>query len=330
MKSYIISLSDENESKSVDLKTKIKEFGINPIWFNGLNGKTIDMEQYKHHFNDFYLNFLTPSQIGIALSHLYVWKKIAESDDEMGIVFEDDVVFTNDFSEKFNHIINNLPQDFDLLYLGRIDNSNLFLFLLTFLTGLSKTNDIVIDNLLINPKSVLQSHAYILSKKGAKQLINLLDGYIYNHIDVCINNLFLQDKLKVYALKDRIVFQESLSGVSTNVSCNFPQILSFCSNIYVDEGVPLSYILNINLYKLLNFNINTIVLLSLIIGIIFSFLNINPLYILLLLMLIFIPDIKYVYDTRDIEYIKIFSLSIFLLITPTFIKSNIQKQKASA
>jgi len=329
MNSYIISLNDENEKNSLNLKNKIKQLGINPIWFNGLNGKTIDMEQYKHHFNPFKLNFLTPSQIGCALSHLYVWKKIAESKDEMAIVFEDDVVFTKDFNEKFKHTINNIPQDFDLLYLGWSDNSNLIFFLLTFLAGLSKINETKVDEYLIHPRCTLSSHAYIISKKGARRLISLLDGNLNNHIDVCINNLYLQNKIQVYALKDRITFQSSLSSSSTNISSTFPKILSFCSNIYLDERIPLSYTIYINMFKIGFFYINNIIISCFFIGFILLFFNINPLYILLFLILIFIPDIKYVYDTGDKEYLKTFSLVVVLLLAPTFIKSNL-KQSLSA
>jgi glycosyl transferase family 25 len=328
MNSYIISLNDENEKNSLNLKNEIKQLGINPIWFNGLNGKTIDMEQYKHHFNPFKLNFLTPSQIGCALSHLYVWKKIAESKDEMAIVFEDDVIFTKDFNEKFKDTINNIPQYFDLLYLGRLDNSNPIFFLLTFLAGLSKINETKVDEYLIHPRCAIQAHAYIISKKGAKKLIKLLNGKIDNHIDTCINNLYLQDKIQVYAFKNRIAFQKVLCETSTNVSSIFPKNLSICSNIYLDH-IPFSYFLNYNIYKLGLFNINFIVILSLIIGFILLFFNINPLYLLLFLILIFIPDIKYVYDTEDKEYLKAFSLVVVLLLVPTFIKSNL-KQRLSA
>ena len=228
---YIISLKKETEPESRKLIKNIKDLDadLNPVWFNGINGKTTDLQQYKHHFDPMYFNTLTPSMIGCALSHLYVWKQIASSENEYSVVFEDDVVFTNNFKSGLDAALKNVPEDFDILALGYMSVEHPILYHIhsTILNQLKYNVMKEVNDYIAQPPIFYQMHSYVVSKNGAKRLLELIDGYIYQHIDVTLNAFYKKDELQVYALKDRIAFQKSFVENSTNVSSKYPIVLNY-------------------------------------------------------------------------------------------------------
>ena len=330
---YIISLKKETEPESRKLIKNIKDLDadLNPVWFNGINGKTTDLQQYKHHFDPMYFNTLTPSMIGCALSHLYVWKQIASSEKEYSIVFEDDVIFTKNFKSGFENYLKNVPEDFDILALGYLDASHPVLYLTHSILNQFKYNVMKdVNGYIIQPQMFLQAHAYIVSKKGAKRLIELMDGYIYQHIDYTINSFYLKDQLQVYAVKDRIAFQTSTLSESSNVSSKYPIVLNnLISNIFLDEGLPLSYITNVDAISLGFLNVNLIMIVTLFLGIILSILNVDILYTTIAVILFSIPDIKHILNKGDTEHLKKFTFIYILLIIPSLVKHNWSKIKNS-
>ena len=331
--SYIISLKNETEPESQKLIKNIKDLDadLNPVWFNGINGKTTDLQPYKHHFDPFFFNTLTPSTIGCALSHLYVWKQIASSEKEYSVVFEDDVVFTENFKSGLENCLKNAPEDFDVLMLGYLDASNPVLYLIHSILNHLKYNVMKeVNDYIIKPQCFFQTHAYVVSKNGAKRLIELIDGYIYQHIDFTINSFYLKDQLKIYAVKDRIAFQTSFVENSTNVSSKYPIVLNnLISTIYLDVGLPLSYVANVDAISLGFLNVNLIMIVTLFLGIILSILNVDILYTTLAVVLFSIPDIKHILTKGDVEHLKKFIYLYIVLILPSLIKISWKKLKKS-
>lgn len=87
---------------------------------------------------------------GIALSHLNVWKHIANSDAPWGVVLEDDVVFHKDWNELGPLYFNATPKDYGACYIGHYCAVN-------------------------SPYNILKvpvycDHAKIITKEGAAQL----------------------------------------------------------------------------------------------------------------------------------------------------------------
>lgn len=69
------------------------------------------------------LNLNFPSEIkegavGCSLSHLYIMKMAKQLGLSNYLVLEDDVKFIDNFIEIFPHIMNQVPSDWDMLYLG--------------------------------------------------------------------------------------------------------------------------------------------------------------------------------------------------------------------
>ena len=119
-----------NLPKNIDRKKHIKDTIIktnfnNYQFFNGIDGNTIDFNQYKHIFTDNaiqkiyakdkrYGHDMTFGGAGLILTTLELWKTI----DKPTLIIEDDVIFDTNFDVKLYELCLQLPDDWDILYLG--------------------------------------------------------------------------------------------------------------------------------------------------------------------------------------------------------------------
>ena len=112
-------------------------------------------------------------EIGVSLSHYFLWKKIASSQRHC-IVLEDDAIdLHSHFDERLESFISVVPYDWDIFLLGfwlhRGDD------------GLRVNDDIV------RVKNFVLMHAYILHPRGARKLMALapidmpIDSWISKH-----------------------------------------------------------------------------------------------------------------------------------------------------
>ena len=171
--SYVISL---NNPKELSIKLK-DEYNLNPILIDGINGKKLSKDEIKKNTTPFYSNFGPKSIIGCAMSHIKTWKIFLETKDELCIIFEDDVVFEKRF-KYFKKYIHNTPSNFDILLLGCLFCNNDFI------------DNIKINKYINTPSITAGLHAYVLSRKGAHNLLFLIENKINNHIDVMIYKFY--------------------------------------------------------------------------------------------------------------------------------------------
>lgn len=100
-------------------------------------------------------------------SHLRLLKKIRDDGDEMAMVLEDDCDFISNFSsDKIMEIMYGLPDDWDFLYLGGVNN-----------------NKISHNEFVDFAYNIYQTHAYIIRKKFLNTLIYQLENWQYK-VDV--------------------------------------------------------------------------------------------------------------------------------------------------
>jgi GR25 family glycosyltransferase involved in LPS biosynthesis len=287
MDAYIISLNDSKELIN-DLSLK----GFNAILFNGINGKKISIKDYTNNLTPFWETFGPKSAIGCGLSHLGVYKEFLKSKSEMCIVFEDDILYDNEYDndiyDEINNAVKNVPKDFDIMYLGSITGNNNILN--TILYPISNKEQDINDFIKI-PKVVLGTHAYVLSKKGAEKLVNLK---LFQHIDFCLQYLSSANIIKSYIVKQRIVYQSSAneSNNSTNSTNKHPILINNnILNFEIDKYIKAGYITSVSCFRIPFFDLN-LTLMSfcfLILGFIFRKKNLHSL--LILFFIISIPDI---------------------------------------
>lgn len=148
---------------------------------------------------------MTLQEVAVALSHIRIWRLIAEGKHPYTLVLEDDVIFCRCFSRDINRAwtellnIHNLSDDFDILYLSYKEAK----------MGAKKHR---VSQELFRPKCGLwQLSGYVLSKKGAEKLLSLLP--VQGPIDLWMNLQF--QKLDVLAT-DKSLIEQRLDSPSSN------------------------------------------------------------------------------------------------------------------
>jgi GR25 family glycosyltransferase involved in LPS biosynthesis len=146
-------------------------------------------------------------EISISIKHFYAYKQISEN-YEYGLIVEDDVLFCDDFVNVFNRYMAQLPENYDMLFLG--DGCNLHI-----------EPDVVIPNQNIYEKCLYPTSwggdgasrcvdSYVVSKKCATQLCHYIENLSYKlnlPIDWWLNVAARDNNFTVYWGEPTIVAQ---------------------------------------------------------------------------------------------------------------------------
>ena len=142
--------------------------------------------------------------IGCAYSHINLWKRACD-ENKYYLIFEDDIFIKKGFDEYLKKILNNTPENFDMIYLLTTSYANKKIYNEYFF----KLNN---KNFLLN--------AYILSPKGACKLLNKITPYNpQQQIDSWIVKYTNNGYLNNYLVRKSIIwtFQDIDSDVQTNI-----------------------------------------------------------------------------------------------------------------
>lgn len=288
---YVISLKNP-----ITLLNQLRNCNLDPILFHGTNGKTLDLNTIKKYTTPLYSIFGPKSSIGCAISHISVWKDFLKSNKQYALIFEDDAIFnTKSFKSKIKFYLSQTPSNFDILYLGSFGsnpNNTFFNFFMKLLNQQCQFKQI--NKHIIKPKVALAAHSYIISKKGARKLLQFLDGKIHNHIDFCIQSLAKQNLLQTYVTNPRFVFQTSTNGqLSTNISNSYPILFNhILSYYYIDHFVKASYVTTLSIFRINNYNISLSHLIIFFLSILLYTSNTSIIFIITFIITISIPEIS--------------------------------------
>ena len=184
IRTYVINLARCN-NKREHMKNEFKKLEylgvkLNHIFFDAIDGNNKEVLS-KYKFN--VLNWFDPNsgkamtngEVGCALSHYFVWKDIVDSvekkslsEDCKVLIVEDDVIFLNDFMEKFKTYSSEAELTYDMLYIHR--------------KPLDLENEIKLTPHINIIKKSYWACGYILTYSGAKKLISA--NYLENLIPV--------------------------------------------------------------------------------------------------------------------------------------------------
>jgi GR25 family glycosyltransferase involved in LPS biosynthesis len=112
------------------------------------------------------VNNIKNGELGCFLSHIIIWKKMIDENIDKAIIYEDDCLFTSNFENKLKNILENLPPQINMVWLGgkwcdmysSIENKGF--------------NDFIS---IFNEKFPYCAFSYLISLEGAKKL------YYYAH-----------------------------------------------------------------------------------------------------------------------------------------------------
>lgn len=135
--------------------------------------------------------FLNNMMVGCWQSHLTIWQEMIDNSMAELLIFEDDCIFKENFTEKFYKTMELIKdREFDILYLGYSGCDVIFdkeLHLITH--GCPRT-----------------THCYILTLSGAKKLVNKLSRINFP-IDELMGGMFRKKELIGYRTSELLVWQ---------------------------------------------------------------------------------------------------------------------------
>jgi GR25 family glycosyltransferase involved in LPS biosynthesis len=180
----VISINDKRKINKDQIFSVLGKDNLVDVKFvDGTNVKSLEKFLYLN--NDLYFswNGWKLGEIGCFASNYNIWKYLLKSNLKEILVFEDDAWIENNFILSLNKAIKYLPKDYDVFsaYVDKNQHKN-------FDFKAHHVNDLV-------SKSYQNWSAlcYVVSKKGAKKMINYVknnglsepvDDFIFNSLDV--------------------------------------------------------------------------------------------------------------------------------------------------
>jgi GR25 family glycosyltransferase involved in LPS biosynthesis len=247
----------------------------------GVEGKNCnELLEYQ---SSVYKNIMPSGAFGCGMSHIKAWETLVKNGDSYSLILEDDVILHKNFSEKFNKVKSKIPDDFYICYLGchigcnvskkyELDYSVLSLFSQKFKKRVIKINDDVFV-----PSLPLATHAYILSNKGARYLLECFKkDKLHFHVDAQILKYIYN--VPSYALIEKLARQEEINIYTSNNTDNvkYPEIINSFLSFKDLDGVPMNYKLCIPHWNIYGFDINFYVYFFIFIGFVSGLLKKNP------------------------------------------------------
>lgn len=259
MNSFIDNIYVINMDKDINRLDKVKKecdkFNIKFERFPGINPNTLSEDEKNKYITIFCQKYCTNGMIGCGLSHFKIYEDVINNNYNNVLILEDDIYFEEDFHYILNNALGELPNDYDILYIGSFglsnqDTYNNYNYLFKILSN-KKTDTNIFKN-ICKPEFPLGTHAMIISNKGCKKLLQTINKINY-HIDFQIS--FNNKDLNIYTTNKNIVYQHWEDSNNSNM-LSFPKYPNtLLNNIYDNNRVPYTYVFNASLIKICNINI---------------------------------------------------------------------------
>jgi len=135
---------------------------------------------------------MSKPEISLCLKHIEVFKDAVKNNYKNVVVFEDDIILDENFNDKLNSYMSQLPNDYDILWIG----------------SCCDLHAPVVDGINIyNAHSSRCTHSYLISNSGCRKMLSLLD-YLNNPIDWYFNFVIKNLNLKNYWAEPDLSRQE--------------------------------------------------------------------------------------------------------------------------
>lgn len=207
MKIFVIHYKKLINRKTLILE-QFKKYDITDYEFIEIDRDELS-EQNTSMFETNYNN----SQIAISLSHFYAYKQISDKYDN-GLIFEDDVILTNDFMNIFNRYITELPENYDMLFLG--DGCNLHIEKHELIPNKHIYEKCLYPTTWGGNGATRCTDSYVVNKTCAKILCEYINNLSYKinlPIDWWLNVAAKDNNFKVYWAEPTIVTQGTQNGL---------------------------------------------------------------------------------------------------------------------
>lgn len=207
-KIFCLTLKDTPKRREY-AENQFKLHNLDVEFFEGINGEKFGLKTTIPYKDDDPTGpdyFITSGHIGCILSHYMLWKTLMYLPYEEIIVLEDDVILADNFVEKFHSYKQQLPDDWQYVFLGHC---------------CTPPDEYIIktsDNIITTTHPPMCTHAYMIKKSS---ITNLLDTNhsAWAHIDIQIQKRSLKI-LKHYVFMPPLVEQQSVLATHSIIENN--------------------------------------------------------------------------------------------------------------
>jgi GR25 family glycosyltransferase involved in LPS biosynthesis len=194
IKAQIITLQTSSSRLELvkKVQTDLTNFGMKSEIFYGVNGKDITVSGNTITYNGESMNYnptvrlngqkMAIGEFGCSWSHIKIYQKlVADLNYDNYVVIEDDARVIGNLN-----VLNNLPSEFDIIQLG---SSEWYPYV--------KTSEVNKSFFNIEKKFFNHTTAYVVSKAGARKLLEYTDDHINVPADDLLSNSFINGKIQV-------------------------------------------------------------------------------------------------------------------------------------
>jgi len=225
-KAYVISLPNRNDRRS-NIASSLD--WLDYTFVDAVHGSDIDTKALIHSgvLNE---SFYDPSGlvnkniIGCSLSHIKAWLKFKESGEDIGLILEDDAVYTPSFKlSQLQSEIDTLK--WDAIYLGKKEK---------YITGIKETEHI---SRVLYGHGCWGAHAYLINKYSVDKLITKYQP-IKLAVDVFIDHM--TDELDIFTVNQSQFRQRGydlISRITPNEDSDTDFNIKHLTSMKVDEIV---------------------------------------------------------------------------------------------
>uniref|UniRef100_A0A6C0DJ37 Glycosyltransferase 2-like domain-containing protein n=1 Tax=viral metagenome TaxID=1070528 RepID=A0A6C0DJ37_9ZZZZ len=199
---FIVHYKKLNERKDHILQ-QLRKYDINNYEFIEIDRDMLESYDLSV-FREGYSNV----HAAITLSHFYAYKHAMKYSNSL--IFEDDAILSDDFMKQLQSYMNQLPNDYDMLFIGDGCNHHISADKIVPSKNVYKRN-------LDNEFASRCSDSYIITREAATKISKYIDALnknsIADNIDLWINIAAKDTGLNVYWAEPTIVTQGSQSGL---------------------------------------------------------------------------------------------------------------------
>lgn len=204
-KIYICHCSSLKERKQKLIEHLSENNILNYDWIEFFDVENWDIDELKKKYpNIFNTNskgeFLKKSVISLALKHIWIIEDIYKNNYSNCLILEDDVLLEENFTNRFNQYMSQLPNDWDLCWVGSC-------------CGLHAQQ---IENLFVYKSNFSRcTHAYCISQNGVLKIKDKLND-VNDAIDWYFNHLIVENNLNNYWIEPALAYQNGNFETSLN------------------------------------------------------------------------------------------------------------------
>ncbi|RUS27345.1 glycosyltransferase family 25-domain-containing protein [Jimgerdemannia flammicorona] len=196
---YVINLPHRDDRR-IRMKAIADYLGVTFTFVDGVYTNDTEVEMYTEKYG---ANSTAP-QVACWRSHMNVYDVMIKNDDQSALILEDDIDAEANIERRVNEMRPHLPKDWDAWFLGHCHGKE----------WRGKVLGHPNLHVAVQPQC---THAYAVSRKGARKFLNVL-AEIDRAIDKTIRNKYREGQLKIFSVQPPITGQLRMRGNPSDVN----------------------------------------------------------------------------------------------------------------